>query len=167
VTLSAQDLLAGGALSFEIAIPAAVLRPGGAAAASGAPDTVRIRPLTVADLQLIARAAKESDVLSATLMVQRALIEPALGIPEVASLHAGLLDFLLRKVNEVSGISMAPERIDEALEDPLVQSAFVLAREFGWTPQQVNELTLGQILLNLKMLKAQHERAARARVEHA
>ena len=167
MTLSAQDLLAGGALSFEIAIPAGVLRPGAAPATHVAPDTVRIRPLTVADLQLIARAAKESEVLSATLMVQRALVEPALGVSEVAAMHAGLLDYLLRKVNEVSGISMAPERIDEALEDPLVQSAFVLAREFGWTPQQVNELTLGQILLNLRMLKAQHERAARGRVEHA
>jgi hypothetical protein len=165
--LSAQDLLAGGALSFEVAIPEGILRPGAAIAAGGVADSVRIRPLTVADLQLIARAARESDVLSATLMVQRALVEPALSVAEVSALHAGLLDYLLRKVNEVSGIGIAPERVDDALADPLVQSAFVLAREFGWTPQQVNELTLGQILLNLEMLKAQHERTTRGRVEHA
>jgi hypothetical protein len=167
VTLSAQDLLAGGALSFEIAIPDAVLHPGAAPHIGAAPDTVRLRPLTVADLQLIARAARDSDVLSATLMVQRALVEPALSVPEVAALHAGLLEYLLRKVNELSGITLPQEHIDAAVEDPLVQSAFVLAREFGWTPQQVNELTLGQILLNLRMLKVQHERAAQPRVERA
>ena len=74
VMLSAEDLLAGGDPTFEIEVP---------------PDpashrrrrqrstwaTVRLRPLTVRDLQLVSRAAKEQDSLTATLMVQRALVE--------------------------------------------------------------------------------------------
>jgi hypothetical protein len=37
----------------------------------------------------------------------------------------------------------------------LVRAAFILAREFGWTPEQVGELTLGQIMLHLQLLKEQ------------
>ena len=70
------------------------------------------------------------------------------------------MQFLLSKVQEISGITVAREDIDEAVADPLAKAAFVLAREFGWTPQQVNELTLGQILLNLKMLQSQEELGA-------
>ena len=42
-----------------------------------------------------------------------------------------------------------------AAEDPLVRAAFILAREFGWTPEQVGQLTLGQIMLHLQLLKEQ------------
>lgn len=163
--LSAEDLLAGGALQFDVALPPNIVRPGAPLPTtdetvdelpSGA-DTnrVRLRPLTVNDLQLIARAAQESDDLAATLMVHRAIVAPEMNIGQVASMHAGLLQFLLTKVQEISGITIAREDIESAVADPLTNAAFVLAREFGWTPQQVNELTLGQILLNLKMLQSQ------------
>ena len=51
--LTADELLAGGTLRHEVTVPAGLGDP---ARASG---RVRLRPLTVADLQLITRAARE------------------------------------------------------------------------------------------------------------
>lgn len=147
--LTADELLAGAALSHEIAVPAALL---GAGQAGGA---LRLRPLTVRDLQLIARAAKENDALAAALMVQTALVEPTLTLPQVNALRAGLLQYLLGEVNRISGLGAGAEQIQSAAEDPLVRAAFLLSREFGWTPEQVGELTLGQVLLHLQLLKEQ------------
>ena len=151
--LSAEELLAGSALSYEIEIPGEVLHPGTFADSANGRGSVRLRPLTVADLQIISRAAKESDSLLATLMVQRALIEPEMTVAQVASAHAGLVEYLLEQVNRISGIAASHEQILAAREAPLAKAAFVLAKEFGWTPQQVSELTLGQVLLHLQMLK--------------
>lgn len=152
--LSAEDLLAGSSLTFEVEIPAEVLNPAGNGTAAGAaPGKVRLRPLNVRDLQLISRAAKEKDTLMATLMVQRALVEPELSVAQVAVMHAGLVQYLLDWVNRVSGITASAETISGALDAPLTKAAFILSREFGWTPQQISELTLGQVLLHLKMLE--------------
>lgn len=150
--LSPEELLAGGALTFEVEVPASVLRPSDGRAGDE-PGRVRLRPLTVRDLQLITRAAKESDSLMATLMVQRALVEPETSVTQVAAMHVGLVQFLLEQVNQISGITATAEQIDSAVEAPLAKAAFVLANEFGWTPQQVSELTLGQVLMHLEMLK--------------
>ncbi len=98
-------------------------------------------------------ARLENDTLTAGLMVQRALVEPELNLAQVGALHAGLLHYLLERVNEISGISASGELLQQAVSAPLSRAAFVLAREFGWTPQQVSELTLGQVLLNLEMLE--------------
>ena len=149
--LSAEELLAGGSLTFEVEVPTDVLRPA-EGAGNGTPTTVRLRPLTVRDLQLISRAAKESDSLTGTLMVQRALVEPEMGVAQASAMHVGLAQFLLQHVNRISGIATTSEHLSEAVEAPLAKAAFVLAQEFGWTPQQVNELTLGQVLLHLQML---------------
>src|SRR5215207_4352382 len=150
--LSAEELLAGGDLTFEIEVPPEVLRPA-EGAGDGALTTVRLRPLTVRDLQLVSRAAKESDSLTATLMVQRALVEPEISVAQASAMHVGLMQFLLEQVNRISGISATSEQLSGAVEAPLAKAAFVLAQEFGWTPQQVNELTLGQVLLHLQMLR--------------
>jgi hypothetical protein len=34
----------------------------------------------------------------------------------------------------------------------MTRSAYILAREFGWTPQQVQTLTMAQVDLYLQML---------------
>jgi hypothetical protein len=152
--LSAEELLAGSALNFEVEVPAAVLHPGdGAGNGDGEGGTVQLRPLTVRDLQLVSRAARESDSLLATLMVQRALAEPAMSVAQVSTLPVGLVQFLLHHVNRISGIAATADQLASAAEAPLAKAAFVLAREFGWTPQQVGELTLGQVLLHLQMLR--------------
>ncbi len=87
--LSAEDLLAGSRLTFVVTVPRRLLRPSlngqtppGDGAQDGPADalTVRLRPLTVGDMQMIARAAKEKDGLAATLMVQQALVEPKLSV---------------------------------------------------------------------------------------
>ena len=154
--LSPEELLAGSALTYEIEVPADVLRPGASrtsAASDATPGRVRLRPLTVSDLQVVSRAAKENDTLLATLMVQRALVEPAMSVAQVASAHAGLVEYLLDQVNRISGITASQEQLHAAREAPLAKAAFVLAEEFGWTPQQISELTLGQVLLHLQMLR--------------
>ena len=154
--LSAEDLVAGGRLDFTVEIPPDVLNPGdgngNGTAAAAAPRTVRLRPLTVGDLQLASRAAKENDSLLATLLVQRSLVEPEVGVQEVAAMHAGLVEFLLNQVNRISGIDATREELAAAADAPLAKAAFVLAERFGWTPQEVSELTLGQVLLHLQML---------------
>ena len=63
--LSAEELLAGSGLTFEVSIPAEILRP--TDGADGDERTVRLRPLTVCDLQLISRAAEKIPELRSIL----------------------------------------------------------------------------------------------------
>jgi len=151
--LSAEELLAGSRLTFEVEVPEEILEPTQNGNGEGPARKVQLRPLTVNDLQLVSRAAKESDNLVATLMVQRALVEPEMSVAEATTMHVGLMQFLLRQVNRISAIEATSDLLSATMEAPLTKAAFVLAKEFGWTPQQVNELTLGQVLLHLKMLK--------------
>lgn len=152
--LSAEELLAGSTLAFEVEVPQHVLRPGENGPIASAPERkVRLRPLTVADLQTISRAATENDSLVATLMVQQALTEPEMSVAQVSAMHLGLMQFLLNEVTRISGMTATAEQVASAADAPLAKAAFVLAREFGWTPDQVNALTLGQILLHLELLR--------------
>jgi hypothetical protein len=147
--LTAEELLAGNGLTYEVRIPPELLRPG------ANEDAVTLRPLTVADLQLVTRAAKESDTLVATLMVQRALVEPAMTVAQVATMPVGLLEFLLNDVMRISGMGVTETELHTAVQAPLARAAHVLAKQFGWTPPQVSELTLGQILVHLQLLEQQ------------
>ena len=158
--LSADELLAGGDITFNIEVPMHVLSPAGAGGIDTDPQqvkAVKLKPLTVADLQRISRAAKDSDQLAATLMVQAALTEPVMTVMQVAAMHVGLLEFLLEKVNQISGIQSGFDDLNQAAQDPLAKAAFILAREYGWTPEDVNKLTLGQVILHLQMLKNQQK----------
>jgi hypothetical protein len=147
--LSADELLAGSAVSFEVAIPAGLIEAG----RSGLAGSVRLRPLTVRDLSLIRRAAREQDSLTGALMVHAALQEPQLSLAQIHAMPIGLMEFLLGEVNRVSGLAMAPEALATAAEHPIARAAHVLARRFGWSPEQIGGLTLGQILLHLQMLQ--------------
>lgn len=151
--LSAQDLLAGSDTRVEVEIPAQLLGD------SSAQDRqVLLKPLSVHDLRLVNRAARENDDLTAALMVQRSLVEPELTVAQLSGLSAGLLQFLLNQVNRISGIHASEEELAESMQDPITQASLQLAREFGWTPQQIGELTLGQMLLHLQMSQS-HIRA--------
>jgi hypothetical protein len=147
MALSAEDLLAGGALTHEVELPAGLLGDGG----GPADPRVVLRPLTVRDLQRIARAAPDDEALSAALMLQQALVEPALKLEQVSSLPAGIARFLVDRINEISGISTPRNALEELVQAPLARACFVLAREFGWTPEEVSGMTIGQILLYLEM----------------
>lgn len=86
------------------------------------------------------------------LMVQSALIEPKMSVENVAKLPAGLVQFLLQEVNRISGLSLSKDELDNAIKAPLTKAVFVLAKEFGWTPSECAELTVGQVMLYLEML---------------
>jgi hypothetical protein len=145
--LSAQDLLAGSALVHSITIPEAVLRPlSGREAASGA---VRLRPLTVGALALISRAAREDPSLIPLLMIKEAVVEPALTLDQVRHLHIGLVHFLVGQINLVSGLDADGQSYAEALASPTTKVHLMLARHFGWTPEQVAQLTPAQVMVYL------------------
>lgn len=149
--LTAADLLAGADAVRDVEVPAELL---GALPAPPADRRVRLTPLTVNDLRLVARAARDNDELTAALMVQRSLVEPALTVRDVARMPVGLLQFLLREVNAISGISASEEQVARAIEDPLAQAAFRLSQAFGWTPEQIGKLTMGEVLAHLQLLKS-------------
>jgi len=110
-----------------------------------------LRPLTVRDLQRIGKAAREDEGLSAALIIQQALVEPALKLEQVSQLPAGLARFLVERINDISGISTPRNALEELVQAPLAKACFVLAKEFGWTPEEVSGMTIGQILLYLEM----------------
>ena len=147
-SLSADELLAGSGLTHEIEIPIDMMGTNGQTPAD---PRVVVRPLAVRDLQRIGKAAADNENLSAALMIQQALVEPQLKIDEVSQLPAGLARFLVDRINAVSGISTPQDELQELVQAPLARACFVLAREFGWTPEEVSGMTIGQILLYLEM----------------
>jgi hypothetical protein len=146
--LNAEELLAGGALTHEVEIPAELLNGNGAGPEG---HRVTLRPLTVRDLQRIGKAAREDEGLSAALMIQQALVEPALRLDQVSGMPAGVARFLLERINAITGIDTPRDALAELVQAPLARACFVLAKEFGWTPEEVSGMTIGQILLYLEM----------------
>ena len=148
--LTIEELVAGSALKHEVEIPRDLLSPSGSAPV--APDSkVVVRPLNVLDLQRIAKAARDDDSLSAALMIQQAVVTPTMEIEQILKLPAGIARFLVDSINSISGISMPHDALQEHIQTPLAKACFILAREFGWTPEQVSGMTIGQILLYLEM----------------
>ncbi|MBW4710435.1 hypothetical protein KX928_21810 [Roseobacter sp. YSTF-M11] len=147
MTLSGEELLAGASARHLHDIPPEHLGTDDGAA----PAQVELRPLTVRDLQVIARASKEDENLSAALMIQQALVAPELSLRDVERLPAGLARHLVDQINALSGIDLPQNALEEMVQAPLAKACFVLAREFGWTPEEVSGMTIGQILLYLEM----------------
>ncbi|HET7504971.1 MAG TPA: hypothetical protein VFK02_28300 [Kofleriaceae bacterium] len=154
--LTADELLAGAALTYKVGIPAALLRPDDGSGAAPPPGTligeVTVRPLALRDIERVTRAAKEQRLLTSVLMVQQALVAPAMTVDQVGNLPAGVVQFLLQRINTISGLSLDADGLEQAVRAPLSRACFVLAREFGWTPAECAELTVGQVLLYLEML---------------
>lgn len=148
MTLTTEELLAGGALTHEVDIPVDLLSSNGSNPSS---SQVVLRPLTVRDLQRIGKAARDDESLSAVLMIQQALVEPVLKFEQVSQLPAGLARFLVERINAISGLSTPRDALDELVQAPLARACFILAKEFGWTPEEVSGMTIGQILLYLQM----------------
>jgi hypothetical protein len=159
MSLSVDDLLLAGGTTHRVAIPGRVLDPGGADDAPA--GEVVLRPLRLADLARIAKAARDDGHLTGLLMVQQSLVEPALNIDQANRLHAGLVQHLLQEVNRISGLAMSADELEQAVQAPLAKACFTLAREFGWSPEQCANLSVGQVLLYLEMA-ARDRAAARA-----
>jgi hypothetical protein len=146
--LTAEELLAGSALTHEVEVPADFLHANG----KGLSDArIVLRPLTVRDLQRISKAARSDDSLSAALMIQQSLVEPELKLEDVTRMPAGLARFLVERINAISGISTPRDSLEELVQAPLARACFTLAKEFGWTAEEVSGMTIGQILLYLEM----------------
>jgi len=154
--LTADDLLSSATTTFTVPIPAHLLRPRrDENARTGETDVagdVVLRPLQVRDIDRAVRAAKEQRMLTSVLLVQQSLVSPALTVDQVATLPAGVAQFLTEQVNAISGLSMEPDDLERAVRAPLARACFILAREFGWTPNECAEMTVGQVMLYLEML---------------
>jgi len=147
-TLSTEELLAGAGLTYRVRVPDSLLPATG----TDEPGEVVLRPLVLADVLRLHRAAGDDGELASALMVAQALVEPALTLDQVHRLPAGLVEFLLGEVNRVSGLSLGGDDLAQAVHAPLARACFVLSREFGWTPDRCAELTLGQVLVYLELL---------------
>lgn len=142
--LSSEELMAGAGLQHDISVPSELLK-------SGDDGTVTLQPLSVHDLQLISKAARDDENLSAALMIQRALVSPKMELDQISRMPAGLAKFLIEEINTISGINTSKSSLEEMVQAPLAKACFVLAKEFGWTPEEVSGMTIGQILLFLQM----------------
>ena len=156
-----EELLAGKDVTYDVDIPAELLHPtpDGRPASGTSAGRIRLRPLTVKDVQLIAKAAKDDEVLTSVLMIQRAMVEPPLKQHQVADMPGGLVGFLIDRINRISGLSTTADEVQEMADAPIVQAFFVLAKEFHWTPQQVRDMTVGQILGYLELLNQTKRKA--------
>jgi hypothetical protein len=153
--VTAEELLFGKDQTFDVEIPRELLEPDAGSAATpagGARKTVRVRPLSVADVQLIAKAARNDEVLTSVLMIQRAVVEPKLKQNQISEMHGGLVRFLVERINRISGLTTDDDELREMSSAPLVQAFFVLAREFHWTPDQVKQMTVAQVLGYLELV---------------
>jgi hypothetical protein len=146
--LTAEELLAGSTLTHDVDIPADLFSNNGNGPTEG---RVVLRPLSVRDLQRIGKASSDDHELSAALMIQKALVEPSLKIDQVTQLPAGMAKFLIEQINAISGINTPRNELEEQVQAPLARACFILAKEFGWTPEEVSGMTIGQILLYLEM----------------
>lgn len=146
--LNADDLLAGSKSFHEVTIPASILTP---AATNGAADSghVRMRPLNIAVLTLISRAAREDASLIPLLMIKESVVEPALTIDQIRQMHVGLVHYLVSQINRICGLDTDGATLDEAVDSPLGRTHLLLASHFGWTPEQVSQLTPGQVAVYL------------------
>ncbi len=156
-----EELLAGNHATYDVEVPTALLKPAldDTRERSAAAGKVRLRPLTVKDIQIIAKAAKDDEVLISVLMIQRALVEPALKQNQIADMSSGLVAHLVERINVISGLTTNDDQLRAFRDSPLVQAFFVLAREFNWTPEQVRSMTVGQILGYLEMLNSKPGRS--------
>lgn len=153
MAITAEEILAGGSIKHRINIPENILYPEGTPRkdVKENENTVVLKPLTIKDIQLIAKAAKDNDILISTLMLKQSLVDPILTIEQISSLHCGVVKFLVDKVNQISGLNTPRDDLVELVQAPMAKACFILAKEFGWTPEEVSELTAGQILLYLEM----------------
>ena len=151
--LSAADLLAGSKVVQDVTIPAGILQPeaGNGETREGAMrgGCVRMRPLSIAVLTLISRAARDDPGLIPLLMIKEAVVEPALTLEQIRQMHVGLVYYLVAQVNRLSGLAADGVTLEDAADSPLGRTHLLLAKHFGWTPEQVSQLTPGQVAVYL------------------
>ncbi len=141
--------MAGSLLIHDIAVPEEVRLPKLGVAKSGERRFVRMRPLSVGTLAIISRAARDDASLVPLLMIKEAMVEPAVTLDQVRQMHVGLVHFLVGEINQISGLGPDGEAYEEALRSPAARTHLLLAKHFGWTPEQVAQLTPAQVMVYL------------------
>jgi hypothetical protein len=156
VSLTVEELLLGGRGTYPVDVPEDVLAP---SAESDRAGSVTLRPLVLSDVQRIQKAARDDQALTTVLMVQQAMVDPAVTIDQVNQMHCGLVEFLLGEINRISGLRLGREEMEHAVRAPMARACFELARRFGWTPDECAALTVGQVLMYLELAGAREGRA--------
>lgn len=147
--LTAEDLLTGSRAIHEVVIPPVVLTPSRDVESDAPLACVRLRPLSVGILTLISRAARDDASLAPLLMIKEAMLEPTLSLEHIRQMHVGLVYYLVSQINRISGLDADGAALDGAVETPLGRMHILLAKHFGWTPEQVSQLTPGQVAVYL------------------
>jgi len=147
--LAAEDLLASSQMIHEVTVPPSILGPGQDGERANWGGLVRVRPLSIGVLTLISRAARDDPGLVPLLVIKEGVVEPVLSLDQIRKMHVGLVHWLVGQVNRVSGLSADGETLDEAVDSPLGRTHILLAKHFGWTPEQVSQLTPGQVAVYL------------------
>lgn len=147
--LAAQELLAGAHIIHDVEIPPEILQPARNTGESAAHGSVRLRPLSVAAITIISRAAREDAGLVPLLMIKESLVEPVLTLDQVRQMPVGMAVYLVNRINQLSGLSTDGDDLNSAVDTPISQAHILLARHFGWTPDQVSQLTPGQMAVYL------------------
>lgn len=101
-TVSADELLAGAEATYEVEVPADVIRPGGEA--GGKPVVVKLRPITIGAFQLILKAAREDAAMVPLLLIKESLVEPQMNLQQVQRMHLGLVEYLVQHIRGISGM---------------------------------------------------------------
>jgi hypothetical protein len=148
-TLAAQDLLAGSQITHDVRVPPEILAPGTEGAEEAEEGVIQMRPLSVAVLALISRASREDPGLIPLLMIKESLVEPTLTLEQIRQMHVGLVHFLVSRINLISGLAADGGTLEETASSTLGQTHILLAKHFGWTPEQVGQLTPGQVAVYL------------------
>lgn len=103
-TLTADELLAGSALVFDVAVPPQVLRPGTSPEESPEPLVVQLRPLTIGTFQLIMKASRQEPGLIPLLMIKESLVRPQLSLDQVRAMSLGMVNFFIAQIRHISGL---------------------------------------------------------------
>uniref|UniRef100_A0A0C1RQ20 Uncharacterized protein n=1 Tax=Tolypothrix bouteillei VB521301 TaxID=1479485 RepID=A0A0C1RQ20_9CYAN len=141
--------MAGSKIIYDIEIPYEILAPGADSRDEVQSGKVRLKPLNLVTMTLISRAARDDVTLVPVLTIKESLVEPAMGLEQIRQMHIGLVHFLISKINLISGLDSNGNVLENTLNSPLGKTHILLAKHFGWTPEQVSQLTPGQVAIYL------------------
>ena len=151
---TADDLLAGAGEEHVVEVPYEIRRPLDVGGEAPDPLEVHVRALTLGDVHRIAKASKGDEALAGAMMIERALVQPHLERSQIQQLPSGLVRFLIDVINRSSGLVATNDEVRTAAESPLGRLFFALAKEFGWSAQDVRELTVGEALTYLQAIRS-------------
>jgi hypothetical protein len=163
--LTPEDLLAGATMTFDVVVPGNVWRPGenSKVKENEQERILQLRPLTIGAFQLIMKAAKNDLGLIPLLMIKESLVQPALSLDQIKQLHLGFIDFLIGHIRKISGLTEKKKPINDWGDSQLVQAGYLFARAFGWTPRQLQEITVAQVSIYLQMLEEETRKSRNER----